>query len=428
MEDKTDIQFPYAYISFLNTFAVKVNKEISCDDSVKKLNNIGIKAESSEQYLKHFQIVESFLLSKSIAQQYHRLKTDGFTISLPHLPENCPINSRIKVNTFLTIYPRFDISTLLFNLHLENCTVDELIFLMQCFEDRFKIDVDSDELNELNTNNIFIRDILLEYIKLISTAFGLKPGTPNIFKSRCIEIPGLSNSEIQDPQALLDRFPRQIYGLLTSDEGWRFVPEDVAIEKTNMKWRTRNFVLAIPLHFCVLLINMLNGDTHKQYIKSQKLIRTKFGCSLEEYFKIKPKIAGLKHGPLLILEISSIQYYMLDQVLYKITEAKPKSVRDFLTQREELTEALSKLAKFKIQEVRILGENIGKTMLLENKINNVTKRLEEIERALIVKYNQRINYFMLTLTVFGIIFAIFSASDSIKQFFRLIYSLLRGLL
>ena len=428
MEDKTDIRFTCAYLAFLNTFALEIIKDINCHEAVEKLKNKGVKAKSIDQHLKDFETAEKFLLSEGIRQQYFRLSIDGFSVSLPHVDENCSVNSQIEVDVFLTIYPEIGISTLLFNLHLENCTVDELIFLMQCFNDRFEIHVDRAELNELNTNNVFIGEILREYIKLILAAFGLKPDTPDPFKSKCIEISGLSNSEIKDSQTLLNRFPRQIYGLLTADEGWRFVPEDVAIEKTNMKWRTRNFVLAIPLHFCVLLINMLNGDTHKQYIKSQKLIRTKFGCSLEEYFKIKPKIAGLNHGPLLNLEIASIQYYMLDQALYKITEAKPKSVRDFLTQREELTEALSKLAKFKIPEVRILGENIGKTMLLEDKINNVTRRLEEIERALIVKYNQRINYFIITLTVFGIIFAIFSASDSIKQFFRLIYSLLRGLL
>ncbi len=356
-----------------------------------------------------------------------RLRTDGFTISFPHLHENCSINSRLQVDTFLTIYPIFGISTLLFNVHLERSTVDELIFLMQCFENRFEIHVDSAELNELNTNNISIGDILLKYIRLISEAFDLNPDKQNIFKSRCAEISGLSNSEIKDPQTLLDRFPRQIYGLLTADEGWRFVPKDVAIEKTNMKWRTRNFFLAIPLHSCVLFINLLDGDTHKQYIESQKLLRAKFGHTLEEYFTFKPRIAGLKHGPLLFLEIASIQYGMLEQVLNKIAKAKPKRIRDFITQQEELIEALSKLAKVKIQEVRILGQNIGKTMLLENKIGEVTKRLEEIERTLIIKYNKRINLLMITLAILGVIFAIFSTIESIKKLFRLIYSLLSGL-
>ena len=37
MEDKTDIQFTCAYLSFLNTFAVETNKEINSENAIKKL-------------------------------------------------------------------------------------------------------------------------------------------------------------------------------------------------------------------------------------------------------------------------------------------------------------------------------------------------------------------------------------------------------
>jgi len=242
-----------------------------------------------------------------------------------------------------------------------------------------------------------------------------------------VEIRDLSNSEIKDPKTLLDRFPRQIYGLLTTDEGWRFVPENVAIERTNMKWQTRNFFCAVPWRLCVLLINLTGGDTHKQYIESQKLLRAKFGHTLEEYHTSKPIIAGLNHGPLLNLEIASIQYYMLERVLSKVTESKRKSIRGFLAQREELIKALSKLAQVKIQEIGILGQNIGKTMGLENKIGEITKRLEETERTLTIKYNKRINFLMIALAILGVIFAIFSAIESIKKLFGLIYSFISGL-
>jgi len=423
MEDKTDIRFTCAYLAFLNTFDLEIDKDINWDAAVEKL-----KAKSIDQHLKDFETAGKFLLSEGIRQQYFRLRIDGFSISLPHLDEDCSINSKIEVDTFLTIYREFGIGTLLFNVHLENCTVDGLIFLIRCFQDRFKVHVDGPDFIRLDSNNIFIGNILVEYRDKISAAFGSEQETPHIFKSRCVEIRGLSSSEIQDPQSLLDRFPRQMYGLLTADEGWRFVPEDVATERTNMKWRTRDFFCAVPWSLCVLLIDLAGGDAHRKYIESQNLLCNKFGYPIEEYFTFKPRIAGLNHGPLLNLEIASVQYYMLDRVLSKVAESKSKSIRGFLAQREELIKALSKLAQVKIQEVGILGQNIGRTMGLANRIEEVTQRLEEIERTLIIKYNQRINYLMLILTVFGIIFAIFSASDSIKQFFRLVYSLLRGLL
>lgn len=415
MEDKTDIQFTCAYLSFLNTFALEINKDINCHEAVEKLKNKGVKAKSIDQHLKDFETAEKFLLSEGIRQQYFRLSIDGFSVSLPHVDENCSVNSQIEVDVFLTIYREFGIGALLFNVHLENCTVDGLVFLIQCFQDRFKIHVDGPNVIKLHSNNIFIGNILVEYIKKISAAFGSEPETPHIFKSRCVEIRGLSNSEIKDAQSLLDRFPREIYGLLTADEGWRFVPEYVAIERTNMKWRTRNFFCAVPWRLCVLLINLTGGDTHRKYMEYQNLLCNKFGYPIEEYHTSKPRIAGLNHGPLLNLEIASIQYYMLDRVLNKVTESKRKSVRGFLAQREELIKALSKLAQVKIQEIGILGQNIGKTMGLENKIGEVTKRLEEIERTLIIKYNKRINLLMIALAILGVIFAIFSAIESIKN-------------
>ncbi len=69
MEDKTDIQFTCAYLSFLNTFAFETNKDINSENAIKKLRHIGIKARSSDQYLEHFKIAESFHLPKSITQQ-----------------------------------------------------------------------------------------------------------------------------------------------------------------------------------------------------------------------------------------------------------------------------------------------------------------------------------------------------------------------
>lgn len=427
MEDKTNIKFTCAYLSFLNTFALETNKDINRHEAVEKLKNKGVEAKSIDKHLKDFETAEKFLLSEGIRQQFFRLSIGGFIVSLAQKDEKCPVNSQIEVDVFLTIYREFGIGALLFNVHLENYTVDRLVFLIQCFQDRFKIHVKGPNVIKLHSNNIFIGNILVEYVKKISAAFGLEPETPHIFKSRCVEIRGLSNSEIPDAQGLLDRFPRQIYGLLTTDEGWRSVPENVAIERTNMKWRTRNFFCAVPWRLCVLFINLTGGDTHRKYLEYQNLLCNKFGYPIEEYHKSTPTIAGLNHGPLLNLEIASIQYYMLDRVLSKVTKSKRKGIRGFLAQREELIKALSKLAQVKIQEIGILGQNIGKTMGIENKIEEVTKRLEETERTLDIKYNKRINLLMIILAILGLIFAVDPAIEGIKQLFSLIYSLLSGL-
>ena len=432
---KTEICFSNAYFASLRTFKIGPlgkkykSKEILRDALIE--NDINVIRNS--KFIADFKISEDFLLSGNITSEYYRLQLDSFTLEFKSLHKSVSLDQETLINTFLTVYPELDVATIIFNIHLKKCSTDDMIFISQCFEgSRFNFPVGLPQFVVNSKNEYTIDEISKLYVQKISLAVGNNQQLKTIFKSRCIEIQDVIDSDINDSNEFITKHPQHIYGLLTSDEGWRFVPRNVATEKMALRWRTRNFLYVIPFHRCVLLINFENGLIHNKYKKFQKMLRSKYGYQLEKYFTFKPEIAGLNHGPLLILEIASIHYFLLDLELNKIAEEKPKKLNELLRKREDLISAFSKLSWIKIREMGILGQNIHETMLLSNKTDQLYKRLSGIESALNIKYNQRINFWVINLTIIGVVVALsgtyFSSLNEIEKICRTLLSFLSDLI
>lgn len=75
---------------------------------------------------------------------------------------------------------------------------------------------------------------------------------------------------------------------------------------------------------------------------------------------------------------------------------------------EELSDALAKLSRIKIPEIAILEQYVQEAMKVTKRTEDARKTLEEIERTLVIKYNQKINLRILILTIVSIIIGIIS--------------------
>jgi hypothetical protein len=180
--------------------------------------------------------------------------------------------------------------------------------------------------------------------------------------------------------------------------------------------------MAISLSVSMLAINCAQGERHEKYQDSQQSLRKGFGYPIEDYFSYEPQIAGLNHGLLLMLETASIHFFLLDQVLKRTMASEIKNIRVLLNQQEALVETLSKLQRIRIPEVGTLEQNVRDSMGVNLKISEVKQRIEDVERILSVRYNQRINNLMIVLTVLGIGIAVielfFSSGSDIGTFLR----------
>lgn len=326
------VEFGDAYLAFLNVFSLPVEEKVSRDEAVEKLKITGIEASCDSPCLKDFKIAEGFLLPERIADEYFRVEIDDFGISFPTMPEEGSKEVKLTAKVFLSIYTKIGIGILLFNIPLNKCRVDDLIFLHHCMEHRFKIRIIS-SLEKLKANEFSFEEVAEEYARLILLAFGCGVEKPKILTSKCVEIRSVSNFMSSDPEELFEKFPQQMYGLLVSDEGWRFVPPEIARARTQSRWRTRNFLSVVCFANCVVFVNLEGKELQKEYMASQQRMRKNYGRETEEYFLFSPRVAGLNHGPLLMLENASVQQFILEELSERMLESKLKSIREFLSAR-----------------------------------------------------------------------------------------------
>jgi hypothetical protein len=423
MNDESAIRIAQTQIAFLRTFELSIPDKTNKQIAINNLTREGVKVFLEDKSLADFETVESFFYSADARSEFFRIGLPGCKARLPRFLEKPSKVSELEANTILTIYPKYNVGVFLLNFCTEGFTVDEVIFLAQCVESRnFKLKVEAPDFIQLDSEEAYLEDVMYAYMKVASTILGAKNPSVDANRARCVEINGLTKNLSVDPQKFYEEHPREIYGMITLDEGWRFVPETIAREKTRIQWSTRDFLTTISLGISTLAIHCDKGERAAQYKDSQQSLRKAFGYPIEGYFAFEPRIAGLNHGLLLMVETAAIHFFLLDQVLKKTMVSEIKSIRFLLNQQEALVETLSKLQRLRIPEVGTLEQNVRDSMGVNLKISEVRQRIEDVERILSVRYNQRINNLMIVLTVLGIGIAVielfFSSGSDIGNLIR----------
>jgi hypothetical protein len=380
-----------------------LRKEMSRELAIRLLNEGGLKAEWNATCADDFEICESFLLSHDVSKQYYRVKLDNLNVHLAAANGQTALAS-LLAEVFLTIYPEVDVGVLMLNIRLGRCDVDQLICLKQSFFGRLKLDITlSASLGGIQRRTS-LNEAVRNYAKSILSSFGIATTGPVVMPFACIEIRGLNGTnDTNNPEGIFRSFPQQIYGLLVADEGWRHVPLEVARSRIEHRWGTRDFVRVVCFAESVVMINFEDKSGSK-YKQDQKDVRERFGCEVEKYFVSSSGVAGLRHGPLLMLENVSIQRFVVQQALARTTDTKTKKIKKILNERERLSEALAKLSPMKIPEVGSLGYMIQKAMHVADSTEELKRRLEEVEQILLVRYAQRNDILLtfLSITALGI--------------------------
>jgi hypothetical protein len=292
------------------------------------------------------------------------------------------------------------------NIELCECDVDDLIMLEQSHLGGKRGSVRS------SAQDISIDELVAKYIKSIGKAFNVPSETPQI-RAKCIEICGFSNSQTNYPQSEIkglvpEKLYRPFYGLLTADEGWRFVPAEIAKDRMQLRWSTRSYLDVIAYQNAVLVINLENEN----YKNTQTGIRKKYGHDLDPYFAFSTKIAGLKNGPLLRLENAFLQLFIINQVSEACKE-RGSSIKGIEMNREKLLDAFQNLSCINIPELDILGKKVLKAMKIPRATKDLKENLGTVENSLTLKYNQRINNEIIVLTLVSLGVGILSL---LKQF------------
>jgi len=245
---------------------------------------------------------------------------------------------------------------------------------------------------------------------------------------------------------LIKNYPQQIYSLLVGDEGWEYVPRQIAISRIEKKaWSSRGFFSVFTIDKSVLLFNVID----KKYTNHQKGLCARYDQNRELYFKDKFLIPGAQHGPLFWLEIFSIVKWYSDTISeclidvrtyfgyleeFDTTKREKKiitkvfpyipmlysrktEVQKMLLARDVANSSILSLDEInKIWEAGQLGNLIYESLSIPSSINKLENRLKIIENNLSIQYQAHNDSLVMALMIWTLVATIFGIF--IGQVFR----------
>lgn len=214
-------------------------------------------------------------------------------------------------------------------------------------------------------------------------------------KGWCVE---LRSHDGHPPAQRVAADPRPYYGLATSDEGWRFVPREVARDALGPSWGTRSFVAAYTMAGGIVCLNSKDSD----YVEHQdELMRGPFGAA-EPYFGIDSEIGGLDHGMLFILERVLIRMALADQWLASM---KKSGSRTRLL-RGSLDDILEMLHSVLPPEIDSLERRLVTSMGVERIIAQLDRQAEAMDEETRYAYENTVSSRVTRLTVVTVVLTV----------------------
>ncbi|WP_462412946.1 hypothetical protein [Neobacillus sp. Marseille-QA0830] len=407
--------FHNVMVGFLHVFSLKSISESLIEKTkhiylteemvIKKLDEKHrLHAWWNPDYIEKFADMERFFHKN---KEKFRLELEGFEVEWPnstYFHQVCPVT---KARPFLTIYPELEIAILTFQVSINECTADDIIFVRSAFIHSAKTEMFLKDapscISPVPVKEIHsIRDeVCKPYIQKIIQTFTTHPIEQNIVVSTMIEIRKIVDTDGQVMEGeFYEKYPNHIYGLLAGDSGYPFVPKDVASKRTLESWHSREFFNIFSFDHTVLMFNFTSSELFQKYARFHHKRSALYNIENSRDSVVNPPdIAGLNNGPLIVLENVSILRYLLNIALPELNVYEGNN-RYFFVKRDKLNSILSNLNLAGIAEVGNLESMVKDSMGVLKDSEKIRTTLDELERSLTMNYTKRMN---ILLIFFGLI-------------------------
>lgn len=302
----------------------------------------------------------------------------------------------------ITLFPEIGTASIGINLHFESCTTDQTVFLRQCIGNGHPFHV---TFVDGTTKDMSIKDIFQYVISLIPIQLD------SVHEASVLEINQFGESSIE-LRTLVEQEAKRVYGLLAGDEGWRFTPKSLALSRIQYNWGSRNFVEFITFGTTFLLFNLYSSFAGSTYEIGQKSYSEEYYGSMNPYFLLKSKFAGINHGILFsvetVLAIKTLTKYILDRQTFfnaNKLESFNTSIKRTKEYRKDLMLTLNKLEHIGISELGELENLVLRSQNIDPVIEKIKYLLEMLDADLNLMYSQQTNRMVNLLTVLGLVFA-----------------------
>lgn len=294
-----------------------------------------------------------------------------------------------------SFFPEFNAGQLIFSFQAENVDTDQLIYLRQIFGGVAPFRAKDGRERSLG-----------QWFRAITGSLGVPVEEPDT--AYLVEVKDTRPTLTAD--GLLQTEPQRLYGIMTGDEGWQFVPRALAEERLSNHWGSRDFVRYAVFGNNGLFLNLNRSAMARDYLARQDQFGGWAYGGANDYFRVDSDLGGLCHGILhaqeMVLVIKTIAGRILNrQESYRKsrTGSISKSIRKVRFFRRELITTLDRVENLGIMEIGELEQLLLNSQKITPLIDSIKYLLELVEGELDLLYQQSTNRLVNILTVAGLL-------------------------
>lgn len=233
----------------------------------------------------------------------------------------------------------------------------------------------------------------------------------DVEKSYLIELKDFFGYDSVDEIA--EKYAKTLYGLITGDEGWDYVPETLARSRMEYSWGSREFMRLYSFGPNFLFLNLTESSRGLKYLNRQEEYGTSYYGSINPYFLLDSPTAGVTHGILFSLEVVMVIKTISNRILHRQEEFQKSGSQDFSRDikktkdyRRELITTLSKVENISMTELGELEYIILQSQRITPVIDKLKYLLELLESELDLLLQTNTNRLVNILTIAGLLLAL----------------------
>ena len=210
-----------------------------------------------------------------------------------------------------------------------------------------------------------------------------------------------------------EKTPDVLYGLLSGDEGYAFVPKELCRERLTYSWSSRDFIRIYGVGKSFLFINLIGSPSHEKYLERQRAFGGEIYGGADNYFFLGSNPLSVNHGILFSVEFVMMLKTLVSDVLeFQGAFGKRKKkmsyyrrIRETREFRRKIILVLEKVEQTAITEIGELSAVLMESQHIAPIVDQVKYLLELLEGDLSLIYSERSNLLVTVLTVLGLLLA-----------------------
>jgi hypothetical protein len=299
---------------------------------------------------------------------------------------------------FMTVFPESDTVQVCVTLSVKNAQIDDYVYFRH-------VQGNGAKLKNKDGRLISVKEIFQQ------VSGCLQRKVTDVEEIYLVEIKRWKDMETVDE--IIRQDTRQVYGIMTGDEGWRNVPREMALARLENAWGSRDFIRFISFGTNSVFFNLYDSKGAADYRENRRRFDEAYYGDMNPYFLLNSHIAGVNHGILFSIELVMVMKTICDRILRRQAghhmgghgSKLGQEIRKIKAYRGELITALNKVESLEISEIGELERVMLTSQQIEPIIDKIKYLLELLESELDLLYQTSTNRLINFLTVAGLILA-----------------------